>query len=31
MEAVKDWRFEPFKLGGRPVEVQTTMAVQVGP
>ena len=31
MEAVKDWRFQPFKLGGKAVEVQTTLAVEVGP
>jgi TonB family protein len=29
MESVKNWRFQPYKVGGRAVEVETTLAVEV--
>lgn len=28
MEAVKDWRFQPYRVGGTPVEIETTVAVE---
>jgi protein TonB len=27
MEAVKNWRYRPYKLNNQPVEVQTTIRV----
>jgi TonB family protein len=29
MESVKNWRFQPYKIGGKSVEVETTLAVEV--
>jgi len=31
MESVKDWRFQPYNVDGKPVEVETTLAVQFQP
>lgn len=28
MDAVKYWRFEPYRVDGRPVEVETTLAIE---
>jgi len=28
MEAVKDWRFQPYRVDGTPVEIETTVAVE---
>jgi TonB family protein len=28
MEAVKDWRFQPYRVDGAPVEIETTVAVE---
>ena len=28
MEAVKDWRFQPYRIDGSPVEIETTVAVE---
>lgn len=28
MDAVKDWRFQPYRVGGTPVEIETTVAVE---
>jgi len=28
MNAVKDWRFQPYRVGGTPVEIETTVAVE---
>ena len=31
LEAVRWWRFEPYRLNGKPVEVETTVAVEFQP
>ncbi len=28
MDAVKEWRFQPYRVNGRPVEIETTVAVE---
>jgi TonB family protein len=28
MDAVKDWRFQPYRVNGSPVEIETTVAVE---
>jgi len=31
VDAVKWWRFQPYRVTGKPVEVETTLAVEFRP
>ena len=31
LDAVRGWRFEPYRIRGKPVDVETTLTVQFGP
>jgi len=28
VDAVKDWRFQPYRVDGAPVEIETTVSVE---